>query len=79
MYKELLKYKTGEKIDAVGVLPNKKKMKIKLDEYSFPLGDLIADYTKHLSKPFWRRTYYHNHLTKIYKEVLNKVVIVDGL
>lgn len=79
MYKELEKYKTGERIDGIGVLPDKQTINIKLDEYVANLGDLMQDFIKHESKPFWRQKYYHNHLTKIYLDMLNKIEIRHGL
>lgn len=79
MYRELEKFVTGNKIDSVGVLPDKQEIKIKLNEYSADLGDLIDDFIKHQTKPFWKRKYYHNHLTKIYKKMLNQITISYGL
>jgi len=79
MYKELEKYKTGERIDGIGVFPDKQTINIKLDEYVANLGDLMQDFIKHETKPFWRRKYYHNHLTKIYLDMLNKIEIRHGL
>ena len=78
MYKELEKYKTGEKIDADGILANKQKVIIKLDVYKANLGDLMQDFIKHQTKPWWRRKYYHNHLTKLYLCMLNHIEIVEG-
>jgi len=72
MYKELEKYKTGKKIDGIGVFPDKQTINIKLDEYVANLGDLIQDFIKHETTPFWRKKYYHKHLTKIYLDMLNK-------
>ena len=67
MYKELEKYKTGEKINK------------HYDEYKADLGDLLNDFIKHKSKPFWKRNYYHDHLTNIYIDMLNKFTIIHGL
>lgn len=79
MYKELKKYATGNKIDGIGVLPDKQEKKITLDEFSVELGDLIEDFIYHKTKPRWKRKYYHNHLTKIYKDMLNFTTIKYGL
>ena len=79
MYKELEKYKTGEKVEGIGVLPDGQEIKIHHDEYVAELGDLINDLINHKSKPFWRRKYYHKHLTKIYLSMLNKISIRHGL
>jgi hypothetical protein len=80
MYKELDKWKTGKKIDTIGVLPDKQEVTIKLNEYSAPLGELMEDFINHTRKPKWRRNYYHNHLARIYKEMLNQIgVIRHGL
>ena len=81
MYKELKKYKTGKKIDAIGVIVNHNNMEIdiKLDEYEYKLGDLMNDFISHKNKPFWKRKYYHNHLTEIYIKMLNQVTLKTGL
>lgn len=78
MYKELDKYKTGEKMDGIGVLPDNQEIKIKMDEYIAPLGDLIDDFIDHKNKPFWKRKYYHDHLTKLYKKMLNTASVKYG-
>lgn len=79
MYKELEKFATGKKIEGVGTLPYKQEINIYYDEYVVNLGDLMEDFIKHKTKPFWKRKYYHNHLTKIYKDMLNKIKISHGL
>jgi len=79
MYKELKKFATGKKLDGIGVLPDKQEIKITYDEYKANLGDLIDDFIKHKTKPFWRRKRYHSHLTKIYKDMLNKINITHLL
>ena len=75
MYKELEKYKTGNKNDGIGVFPDGQEIKIKYDEYIFKLGDLLNDFNIHQNKKFWQKKYYHNHLTKLYIKMLNEVVI----
>jgi hypothetical protein len=73
MYKELEKYRTGIKVPAtIG-------SNLKLDEYTAQYGDLINDFIAHKNKPFWRRKYYHSHLTEIYLEMLNKFSITHLL
>jgi hypothetical protein len=79
MYKELEKLATGKKVEGIGVLPDKQEIKIYHDEYVANLGDLMEDFIKHQTKPFWKKKYYHNHLTKIYKDMLNKIEIKHGL
>ena len=81
MYKELDKYKTGKKVDAIGVIVNhgNKEIAIKLDEYECELGDLMNDFINHKNKPFWRRKYYHSHLTDLYIKMLNQIKIKTGL
>lgn len=80
MYEELEKYKTNGKIEVRCVFPYKTETNthIKLDEYEAGLGDLIEDFIVHKNKPFWKRKYYHDHLTKLYKKMLNKFVIKAG-
>lgn len=78
MYKELKKYKTGNKKKAIGVYSDKREVEIMLDEYVAPLGDLMEDFIEHQTKPFWKRKYYHSHLTKLYKEMLNTIDIERG-
>ncbi len=46
------------------------------DEYRIPLGDLLNDIINHKRKPFWRRKYYHKHLTEIYTKILNQFTIL---
>jgi len=79
MYKELEKFATGKKVEGIGVLPDKQEIKIYYDEYVANLGDLMEDFIKHQSKSKWRRNYYHDHLTKIYKDMLNNIEIRHGL
>lgn len=79
MYAELEKYKTGERIDGTGVLPNKDTITICLDEYKAPLGELMADFIAHENKPWYRRKNYHKHLSKIYKDMLNNITLTHGL
>jgi len=79
MYKELEKFATGKKIEGIGVLPNKQEIKIQYNEYVANLGDLIDDFIKHQTKSKWKRKYYHDHLTKIYKDMLNKITVKHGL
>jgi len=75
MYKEIEKYRTGKKVKGTGVIVNmdNREIELDLDEYKFLLGDLIMDFHKHMSKPRWRRNFYHKRLTKIYKGALNSI------
>ena len=79
MYKELDKYKTGKKVNATGILPDKQEIKIKQNGYEFGLGDLVNDYIEHKRTPWYKRKYYHGHLTKIYINTLNIVTIADSM
>lgn len=79
MYKELEKFATGKKVKGISVLPDGQEVKIYYDEYVANLGDLMEDFIKHQAKPFWKKKYYHNHLTKLYKDMLNKIEIMHGL
>lgn len=74
MYKELEKYKTGKKIPTVYDVGNSgQTVTMDRDEYIFNLGDLVNDFINHKNKPFWKRKYYHSHLTEIYTDMLNKI------
>jgi len=75
---EFLKYLTGNKIDGIGILPDKQEIKMKYDEFKFPLGSLIIDFNKHLRKPFWKKKYNHDLVTEIYERILNGITIVKG-
>jgi len=79
MYKESPKFPTWEKIEGIGVLPDKQEIKIYYNEYVANLGDLMEDFIKHQSKPFWKRNYYHIYLSKIYKDMLNKIELRHGI
>ena len=78
MYKELEKYKTRSKLNTFNIYYNTSDI-IPLDEYKVDLGDLLNDFIKHKSKPFWKRKHYHNNLTEIYIDMLNKLTIIHGL
>jgi len=78
MYKELEKYKTGKKVPMVHNVVGGGTKTINLDEYVANLGDLINDFIEHKQKPFWKRKYYHKHLTKLYLQMLNKISITHG-
>lgn len=78
MYKELQKYKTGGQINITGSGINGSPLLIPTDEYKADLGDLLNDFIEHKTKPFWRRKYYHKHLTKMYLDMLNKLTISHG-
>jgi len=76
MYKELEKYKTNKKVDSIGTVINvdpQREVPIKLDEYDAPLGDLIKDFIRHETLPWWKKKYYHNHLTKLYLQFFNNI------
>lgn len=79
MYKELEKYRTGKKVPTIcNVINNGGSLTVNLDEYTADLGDLLNDFIEHKTKPFWKRKYYHKHLTKLYLQMLNKISITHG-
>lgn len=75
MYTELEKFLTNEKVECVKISPDNRKIKVYRGRYEAPLGELMADFIYHQTKPFWKRKYYHKHLTKIYKDMLNAIII----
>lgn len=80
MYKELEKYKTNQKM--TGLLhtsTSDDSYSVLLDKYLANLGDLLNDFIEHKKKPFWKRKSYHNYLTKIYIDMLNKITLTHGL
>ncbi len=73
-YKEISKYKTGKKIPTICTIVNSDATcTINLDEHRFPLGDLINDFIKHESKPFWKKDYGHKDITELYIKILNQL------
>jgi hypothetical protein len=78
MYKELQKYKTGEKIKITIKTINDNTLVILTDEYKADLGNLLNDFIEHKTKSFLRRKYYHKHLTKMYLDMLNQLTIFYG-
>jgi hypothetical protein len=79
MYIELEKYKTGKKVPTIfNVGNNGVSLTVYLDEYTADLGELLNDFIEHKNKPFWKRKYYHKHLTKLYLQMLNKVSITSS-
>jgi hypothetical protein len=83
MYKELDKYRTGQKIKSKATLSKigggSELVEWEYDEYRAQMGDLIEDFIKHKTKPFWMRKINHSHVTKLYKNFLNEVEISIGL
>ena len=77
MYKELEKFKTGKKIPTIYKFPDNTCCTINDNEYIAGLGDLINDFIEHKTKPFWKRKYYHKHLTELYLQMLNKINLVE--
>lgn len=76
MYKELEKFKTGEKIPVNLSSPEvTSTQEIMLDEYKIGVGDLINNLIEHKKKSYWMRKNYHDHLTELYIEALNKITI----
>lgn len=53
----------GERIKGIGLFP----------EYVIPIDSLINDFIEHKNKFWWKRKYYHNELTKLYIEILNRL------
>jgi len=79
-YDELRKYLTGRQIEVptscqsyspplegIGLFP----------EYKIPIGSLINDFIEHKSKSWWKRKWYHDRLTEIYVDILNRLGIVS--
>lgn len=83
MYRELKKYKTGDKIKGTAKLVKfeggYKIIDYEYDEYRGKLGDIIEDFIKHEKKPWWRRGIEHDHVRRLYKKFLNEVEITIGL
>ena len=75
MYKELEKYKTGKKVPTVYKFPDNSSYIMHDKEYVAGLGDIMNDFIEHKTKPFWKRKFYHNHLTELYLQMLNKISI----
>ena len=78
MYKELEKYKTGGQINIAVRGVHGSPFVIPTDAYKAQLGDLLNDFIEHKTKPFWKRKYYHNHLTEMYLDMLNQIEITYG-
>ena len=79
MYKELNKYKTKNErpcnFAEIHLNPNNTIFTYQESEYVAGFGDLINDFIEHKNKPFWRRKYNHNHMTKLYIQMLNEITI----
>lgn len=83
MYKELKKYRTDKQRPCnyaeVNANPNSNVMTATFtyqeSEYVAEFGELLNDFIEHKRKPFWRKKYYHDHLTKLYIKMLNKMTI----
>lgn len=77
MYIELEKFKTGRKIKNGFVsVDTNQTLNVNSDEYIAPLGDLLNDFIKHENKWWWQKKYYHNHVSQIYIDILNKISVV---
>jgi hypothetical protein len=80
MYKELEKYKTGRvQPDYTLGTSEGNCFTIKSEEYKIPLGSILNDFIEHKNKPFWKRKYYHNHLTELYIKFLNQLTLISCL
>ena len=74
MYPELKKYKTNKTRPCTGIeqtTSNSMTFTYQESEYIANVGDLINDFINHKNKPFWKRKYYDDHLTKLYIKMLN--------
>ena len=79
MYKELDKYKTGNKIPIPVIYHYLDGTSIEstynVDEYKFRFGDLLNDFIIHKNRSWfwkcWHGKYKYNDLTKIYVRWLN--------
>lgn len=80
MVLEFEKWKTGKKVKGKADLVStqgSKEIDWEYDMYEAPLGDLITDYINHINKPWWKRKYNHNFITKKYLEWLNNVKLYN--
>ena len=76
-YDELRKYLSGNMIE-VPTLTNNSREGIGLFlEYKIPIGSLINDFIEHKSKSWWKRKWYHDRLTEIYVDILNRLGVVS--
>lgn len=77
MYKELKKYQTDKQrpCSLVESSDNTITFTYQESEYVAEFGELLNDFIEHKQKPFWKRKYYHEHLTKLYIKMLNKTTI----
>lgn len=77
MYKEFDKYKTGEKVNVVGVIVNtepKQEINLLRDGYRMTLGDIINDFIDHKNKPWYKRDKLtHDMITKKYIKLLEDI------
>lgn len=81
MYKELEKYRTGNRVPVkcnLHTADGIQEITVNQNEYIAELGDLLSDFIEHKTKPFWRRKYYHSHLTKLYLQMLNNISITHS-
>ena len=76
VYKELDKYKTGKKVPIdYEIIGTNQSIELFDSEYNFEFGNLMNDFIEHKNKPFYKRKYYHSHLTEIYIKILNLITI----
>lgn len=77
MFKELKKYKKTSRVKTPIKLPDKQVITIIMDEYEFPVGDLISIYIKHVRKPWWKRDCHHEHLSEYLVRCLNNLTVIQ--
>lgn len=76
-YNELRKYLSGKMIEVPTLTNNSRKGIGLFPEYKIPIGSLINDFIEHKSKYWWKRKWYHDRLTEIYVDILNRLGIVS--
>jgi len=77
MYKEIEKFKVIGTIAAEMEI-NGQIVKVDLDRYDAPLGEIICDLIRLERKPFWKRKSYDSHLKELYLKFLNKITLTQG-
>lgn len=72
-YEELWKYLTGNSIEVPTSTNNSREGIGLFPEYRIPIGSLINDFIEHKNKSWWKRKWYHDRLTEIYVQILNRL------
>lgn len=72
-YEELWKYLSGKMIEVPTITNNSREGIGLFPEYIIPIGSLINDFIEHKNKCWWKRKWYHDRLTEIYVQILNRL------